>query len=172
MYHVLKMTIGEMQMNLSAIPVVKLPLVNVSTDPLDLTTVGMVLRMKQLAKTSPKFIELVHDRQLKIQICAENGMARQIIINKDKVDSEPGLNKDADFTLIFKDSDYGVKTLLKGDPSAFIAGIKDGSIKIDGDQSILVWFSKLMRLLPPKLPKNVERQFKQAKLFVRKKLGK
>lgn len=154
------------------IPVVKLPLVNVSTDPLDLVTVGMVLRMKQLAKTSPKFIELIHDRQLNIQICAETGMARQIIINKHEIDSEPGLNKDADFTLIFKDSDQGVKTLLKGDPSAFIAGIKNGSIKIDGDQTVLVWFSKAMRLLPPKLPKNVERQVKQARTFVRKKLGK
>jgi hypothetical protein len=45
-------------MKLSAIPVVKLPLVDVSTDPLDLLVAGLALRMKQLARTSPKFIEL------------------------------------------------------------------------------------------------------------------
>ena len=43
-------------MKLSAIPVIKLPLVDVSTDPLDLLVAGLALRMKQLARTSPKFI--------------------------------------------------------------------------------------------------------------------
>ena len=55
-------------MKLSSIPVVKLPLVDVSTDPLDLLVAGLALRMKQLARTSPQFIELVHDRQFRIQI--------------------------------------------------------------------------------------------------------
>jgi len=53
-------------MKLSSIPVVKLPLVDVSTDPLDLLVAGLALRMKQLARTSPKFIELVHERQFRI----------------------------------------------------------------------------------------------------------
>lgn len=43
-------------MKLSAIPVVKLPIVDASTDPLDLLVLGLALRMKQLARTSPKFI--------------------------------------------------------------------------------------------------------------------
>ena len=55
-------------MKLSSIPVVQLPLVDVSTDPLDLLVASLVLRMKQLARTSPKFIELIHDRQFRIQI--------------------------------------------------------------------------------------------------------
>jgi hypothetical protein len=64
-------------MKLSAIPVVKLPLVDVSTDPLDLLVVGLALRMKQLARTSPKFIELhmiVHfvSRLERIRFCASD----------------------------------------------------------------------------------------------------
>ena len=55
-------------MKLSSIPVLKLPLVDLSTDPLDLLVTGLALRMKQLARTSPKFIELVHERQFRIQI--------------------------------------------------------------------------------------------------------
>ncbi len=52
-------------MKLSSIPVLKLPLVDLSTDPLDLLVAGLALRMKQLARTSPKFIELVHERQFR-----------------------------------------------------------------------------------------------------------
>ena len=43
-------------MKLSSIPVLKLPLVDLSTDPLDLLVAGLALRMKQLARTSPKLI--------------------------------------------------------------------------------------------------------------------
>lgn len=60
-------------MKLSSIPVVHLPLVDLSTDPLDLLLMGLALRMKQLARTSPKFIELTHDRQFRIQIGTEQG---------------------------------------------------------------------------------------------------
>ena len=49
-------------MKIPSIPVVKLPLVDVSTDPLDLLVAGLALRMKQLARTSPKFVELIHER--------------------------------------------------------------------------------------------------------------
>ena len=55
-------------MKLSSLPVVKLPLVDLSTDPLDLLVMGLALRMKQLARTCPKFIELTHDRAFRIQI--------------------------------------------------------------------------------------------------------
>ena len=74
-------------MKLSAIPVVKLPLVDVSTDPLDLLVAGLALRMKQLARTSPKFIELVHERQFRFQIGTDLGMARQIIVNNGHIGS-------------------------------------------------------------------------------------
>lgn len=158
-------------MKLSALPVVKLPLVNVSTDPFDLLVAGIVLRMKQLAKTSPKFIELSHDRTLCIQMSTQTGTVRQIIINQGKVDTAVGEKNPADLTLVFKDSDHGVKTLLKGEPSAFMTGIQDGSIKMDGDFGLLVWFSKVARLLPPKLPKPIEDNIKKSRAFIRKKFG-
>ena len=67
-------------MKLSSLPVIQLPIVDVSTDPLDLLVTGLALRMKQLARTSPKFIELVHDREFRIQIGTDLGLARQIIV--------------------------------------------------------------------------------------------
>lgn len=158
-------------MNLSSVPVVKLPFIDVSTDPLDLAVAGVVLRMKQLAKTSPKFIELTHETQARIQISTLTGMSRQIIIQQGKVDTVSGHRIAADFNLIFQNSDHGVKVLLKGDPSAFMAGIKDGSITIEGDPKLLVLFSKLIRLLPPKFPKTVEQKVSYARRFIRSKVG-
>ncbi len=77
-------------MKLSALPVVKLPLVDVSTDPLDLLVVGLALRMKQLARTSPKFIEMTHDRAFRIQIGTDLGFARQIIVNHGQIETVAG----------------------------------------------------------------------------------
>ncbi len=160
-----------MFMKLSSIPVVKLPLVDVSTDPLDLLVAGLALRMKQLARTSPKFIELVHDRAFRIQIGTDLGVARQIIINHGHIDTVAGSPEKADFILQFADSEQGVKTLLKGDPTAFMTGMQDGIIKMEGDFSLLVWFNQAAKLIPPKLPKPVKDKVRQARAFIKEKTG-
>lgn len=158
-------------MKLSSIPVVKLPIVDASTDPLDLLVLGLVLRMKQLAKTSPKFIELTHDRQFRIQIGTDLGFARQIIVNNGKIDSVSGQDTPADFTLQFADSEHAVKTLIKGDPTAFMTGMQNGSIKMEGDFSLLVWFNQASRLLKPKLPKPLKEKLHMARQFIKDKTG-
>ena len=159
-------------MKLSSILVVKLPLVDVSTDPLDLLVAGLALRMKQLARTSPKFIELVHDRQFRIQIGTDLGVARQIIVNHGQIDTVAGDAEKADFILQFADSEQGVKTLMKGDPSAFMTGMQNGTIKMEGDFGLLVWFNKVAKLIPPKLPKPVHEKVKLVRSFIREKTGK
>ena len=158
-------------MKLSAIPVVKLPLVDVSTDPLDLLVAGLALRMKQLARTSPKFIELVHERQFRIQIGTDLGMARQIIVNNGHIDTVTGDAEKADFILQFADSEQGVKTLMKGDPTVFMTGMQNGTIKMEGDFSLLVWFNQAAKLIPPKIPKPVKEKFKIARQFLKEKTG-
>jgi len=159
-------------MKLSSIPVVKLPLVDVSTDPLDLLVAGLALRMKQLARTSPKFIELVHERQFRIQIGTDLGVARQILVNNGQIDTVSGDAEKADFILQFSDSEQGVKTLLKGDPTAFMTGMQNGTIKMEGDFGLLVWFNKVAKLIPPKLPKPVQEKVKWVRSFIREKTGK
>lgn len=159
-------------MNLSSLPVVKLPIVDVSTDPLDLLVAGLALRMKQLAHTSPKFIELVHDREFRIQIGTDAGLARQIIVNRGKIETAAGSPKKADFVLQFADSDQGVKTLVKGDPTAFMTGMQNGTIKMEGDFSLLVWFNQAAKLIPPKVPKPVKEKFRQVRALIKEKTGK
>lgn len=67
----------------------------------------------------------------------------------------------------FADSEQGVKTLLKGDPTAFMTGMQDGSIKMEGDFSLLVWFNQAAKLIPPKLPKPVKDKVRQARAFIK-----
>ena len=159
-------------MKLSSIPVVKLPLVDVSTDPLDLLVAGLALRMKQLARTSPKFIESIHERNFRIQIGTDLGLARQIIIQNGQIESIAGSAEKADFVLQFANSEQGVKTLVKGDPTAFMTGMQDGSIKMEGDFSLLMWFNQVAKLIPPKLPKPVKDKIKLARAFIKEKTAK
>ena len=158
-------------MKLSSIPVVKLPIVDASTDPLDLMVLGLALRMKQLARTSPKFIELTHDRQFRIQIGTDLGVARQILVNNGQIDTVSVDAQKADFILQFANSEQGVKTLIKGDPSAFMTGMQNGTIKMEGDFSLLVWFNQVARLIPPKVPKSVKDKIKVARQFLKDKTG-
>ncbi|WP_297926582.1 SCP-2 sterol transfer family protein [uncultured Agitococcus sp.] len=150
-------------MKLSSLPVVKLPIVDLSTDPLDLLVAGLALRMKQLARTSPKFIELVHDREFRIQIGTDLGLARQIIVNRGKIDTVAGSPEKADFILQFASSEQGVKTLVKGDPTAFMTGMQDGSIKMEGDFGLLMWFNNAAKYLQPDIPKPVRKAVKWVK---------
>lgn len=161
-------------MKLSSLPVVKLPVVDVTTDPLDLLIAGLVLRMKQLARTSPQFIELIYDRRFCIEIGTEQGVARLIIIDQGKVSTASGTSgasQAADFKIQFVDSEYAVKTLLKGDPSAFMTGMQSGQIKMEGDFSLLVWFNQAAKLVVPKVPKPVKQRIKQARQFLKEKTG-
>lgn len=159
-------------MKLSSIPVVKLPIVDASTDPLDLLVLGISLRMKQLARTNPKFIELIHDRQFRIQIGTDLGVARQITVNNGQIDTVYGDTEKADFTLQFADSEQAVKTLMKGDPTAFMTGMQNGSIKMEGDFGLLVWFNQAAKLIPPRLPKPLKEKIQLVRQFIKDKTGK
>lgn len=159
-------------MKLSLIPVVKLPLVDVSTDPLDLLVAGLALRMKQLARTSPKFIESIYERNFRIQIGTDLGVARQIVIQNGQIETVSGSETPADFILQFADSEQGVKTLVKGDPTAFMTGMQNGTIKMEGDFSLLVWFNQVAKLIPPKVTKPVKEKIKLARAFIKEKIGK
>ncbi len=159
-------------LKLSAIPVVKLPLVDVSTDPLDLLLTTLVLRMKQLSKINPKFIELIHDRQFRIQIATDEGFVRQIIIHNGQVETVTNEAEKADFLIQFANSEQGVKTLLKANPSAFMNGMKEGTIKMEGDFSLLVWFNRVAQLLPPQFVKPLKAKIGSARELIKQKIGK
>src|SRR5690606_10162412 len=94
----------------------------------------------------------------------DEGMARQIIVNNGQIETVSGDAEKADFVLQFADSEQGVKTLVKGDPTAFMTGMQSGTIKMEGDFGLLVWFNQVAKMIPPKLhkPRKVKIKFARA----------
>ena len=157
--------------DLANVPVVNIPLVDVSTDPLDLLVTGLALRMKQLARTNPQFVEMVYNKKFRIEMGVTDGLARQISVDHGQISTEPAGAEKADFKLSFADTDYAVKTLLKGDPAAFMTGMQAGKIKMEGDFSLLMWFNQAAKLLVPAIPSSVKQGIKQVReLFDSKSL--
>lgn len=156
-------------LSLKSLPVIKLPIINVHTDPLDILLFALGLRMQQLSKTNAQFIELLHGRQFALQIEAKDGIARHFIIQDEKVSSVSGPAAKPDFLLRFSDSITAVKILLKGDPTAFMTGMQTGAIQMEGDFSLLMWFNQAAKLIVPTIPKPVLKKIKQAQSLLKKK---
>ena len=53
-----------------------------------------------------------------------------------------------------------------------MTGMQNGSIKMEGDFGLLVWFNQVAKLVPPKLPKPVKAKIKAARAFLKEKTGK
>lgn len=133
-------------MKLSSIPVVKLPLVDVSTDPLDLLVAGLALRMKQLARTSPNLLSWFMNVNSVFKLGLIWALHVKLLSTMGKLTASLVLLNKPTFILQFADSEQGVKTLMKGDPTAFMTGMQNGSIKMEGDFGLLVWFNKVAKV--------------------------
>jgi hypothetical protein len=86
-----------------AIPIVQLPLLNLSTHPFDLLLAGIGIRMMQLARTNKPFQALLVDRNFVMQIESQDGIARNFTIADGQVKMASGHAPKADFTLRFRD---------------------------------------------------------------------
>lgn len=150
-------------------PVIKLPIVDVNTDPLDLFLAGLVLRMKQLANHDPNFMALIYEKQCCIQISVKNGISRQIFFQKGLIDTTTDTHRPADLTIEFDNSTFAIKTFVQGTPRAFLQGVQQEKIQMQGDFSLLMWFSQLAKFIPPTLPPTVQQKISQVQTLWQKK---
>ena len=138
-----------------AIPVVQLPLLNLSTHPFDLLLAAIGVRMMQLAHTNKPFQALIADRHFVMQIESKDGIARNFTIANGHVTMASGHAPKADFTLRFRDGHQAIKILTQGKPAAFMVGMQDGSVQMEGDFSLLMWFNQASKMIVPTIPKPV-----------------
>jgi len=110
--------------SIMAIPVVQLPLLNLSTHPFDLLLAGIGVRMMQLARTNKPFQALLVDRNFVMQIASLDGIARNFTIANGQVTMASGHAAKADFTLRFRDGNQAIKILTQGKPAAFMVACK------------------------------------------------
>ncbi|MFB2538238.1 MULTISPECIES: SCP-2 sterol transfer family protein [unclassified Acinetobacter] len=156
--------------NFSRIPVIKLPILDMSTDPFELLLNAIIYRMKYLAKSNSRFQSLIQDRDFIMQIGVVDGVQYYVQVSQQQIRHFKKLKDQAqvDFNLQFADTDYAVKTLSAGDSSRLMKGIQEGRVTVEGDYSLLVWFGKASRLLMPEIAKTAMQNLNQLKAKILK----
>lgn len=118
-----------------------LPIINVKTDPLDALLYGLGLRLSSLTNSdNEEYQNLIKDKQIAIQFCSGDGVARYYRFVDGCFGQALGKAKEADLSIDFKDSMTGVRLLTKGDMATFMSAIQDGDVVISGDYKLVLWF--------------------------------
>lgn len=108
------------------------------------------LMMKKASKKNPDFQKQLAGKDFTFQIkTQDDAIARQFIVKNDRIKSKSGLAKDAAFSIGFKDGDTGISIMTAKDKNAFMKGIQDKDIKIDGDLSLVMWFQSVVKHIKP-----------------------
>ena len=121
-------------------------------------------RMRFLSANHAGFMALLYNRKFVIQFQTAGGeVIRYFSVKNGHVYSRAKAHSKPDFTLTFADAEYAVKTLSKGSPMAFMKGMQEGKIKMEGDFSLLMWFNNAAKYLQPKVPRPIRRAAKWIK---------
>ena len=109
------------------------------------------LMMKKASKNNPDFIKKLVGKDFAFQIQVQDGgIARHYIVKDERVKSTSGPAKDPAFCISFKDAETGLYIMTSKDKNAFMKGIQEKDIKIDGDLSLVMWFQSIVKHVKPK----------------------
>jgi 3-hydroxyisobutyrate dehydrogenase len=108
------------------------------------------------------FKKEVSKRDLIFQLkTMDNKHSRYFIVNRgnlvtgtEKPDSKP------DFSISFRDPDYGFSVLTSREKNAFVTGVLEENIIIEGDFPLIIWFQNLISLMKSgtaKIPEHIQR---------------
>jgi len=109
------------------------------------------LMMKKASKNNPDFQKQLAGKDFAFQIQTQDGkLARHFVVKDERVKSKGGAAKDPAFSISFKDADTGMYIMTAKDKNAFMKGIQEKDIKIDGDLSLVMWFQSIVKHVKPK----------------------
>lgn len=108
--------------------------------------------MAKASRDNPAFRQQLEGRDLVFQLHTLDGkVARHFIVNDQRISSKRGPAQEPAFALGFKDAVYGFATLTaKNKQLAFMQGIQNQDIQIQGNPALVVWFQGLTKYLAPK----------------------
>lgn len=90
-------------------------------------------------------------------VTLDGKVARSFQVSQQRVSSSGGTMDNPAFTLGFRDAAYAYQVMTaKNKQLAFMQGIQDKNIKIEGDPALVMWFQGLFKYIMPKKgkPKN------------------
>lgn len=115
---------------------------------------ALALLMRKAAKKNPDFRSQLDGKNFAFQLQTEDAaISRQFVISDNKVRSRGKAHNNPAFTISFKNADTGLRILTSRDKNAFMKGIQDKDIKIDGDLSLVMWFQSVSKYLKPRKKK-------------------
>lgn len=108
--------------------------------------------MSKASRTNPDFQKKLGDKALTFQLHTLDGkVARHYVVKDQRVTHQAGPASEPAFAIGFKDSAYGFATMnAKNKQLAFMQGIQDKNIQIQGNPALVMWFQGLTKYLKPR----------------------
>ncbi|HEY6612561.1 MAG TPA: helicase [Pseudomonas sp.] len=104
------------------------------------------------SRSNPAFREQLLERDLVFQLQTRDGkIARHFIVKDQHIRSAAGTVAQPAFSIAFRDAAYGFATLAAANKQlAFMQGIQNKDIQIQGNPALVLWFQGLTQLLGPR----------------------
>lgn len=108
--------------------------------------------MAKASRNNPTFQQQLVDRDMVFQLHTLDGkIARHFIVKGQRISSKRGPAREPAFAIGFKDAAYGFATMsAKNKQLAFMQGIQNKDIQIQGSPALVLWFQGLTKYLVPK----------------------
>ncbi|AEF20265.1 hypothetical protein [Pseudomonas fulva] len=108
--------------------------------------------MAKASRDNPAFRQQLEGRDLVFQLHTLDGkIARHFIVENQRITSKRGAASAPAFAIGFKDAAYGYATLTAQNKQlAFMQGIQNKDIQIQGNPALVIWFQGLTKYLRPK----------------------
>ncbi|SFI08218.1 hypothetical protein SAMN05216206_1361 [Pseudomonas guineae] len=115
--------------------------------------------MAKASRENPAFQQQLIDRDMTFQLHTLDGkVARHFIVKDQRITSKRGSAAEPAFALGFKDAAYGFATMsAKNKQLAFMQGIQNKDIQIQGNPALVIWFQGLTKYLMPKKKSAVQK---------------
>ncbi|MEQ9726670.1 helicase [Pseudomonas sp. WHRI 8822A] len=108
--------------------------------------------MAKASRDNPAFRQQLEGRDLVFQLHTLDGkVARHFIVDNQRITSKRGTASEPAFAIGFKDGAYGYATLTAQNKQlAFMQGIQNKDIQIQGNPALVIWFQGLTKYLRPR----------------------
>ena len=107
--------------------------------------------MNRASGNNQAFREKLKDKDMSFEISSDDGVCRSFTVKNQKVTSRGGKAKDPEFCLRFTSAAEGFAALTSKKPQlAFMQGIQDKKIRVEGNPMSLMWFQSTVVLALPR----------------------
>lgn len=111
--------------------------------------------LARASRSNAAFRAQLQDRELVFQLQTRDGrIARHYRVENQRIHSAAGSVPHPAFSIAFRDAAYGFATLTAANRQlAFMQGIQNKDIQIQGNPALVMWFQGLTKYLAPKKSK-------------------